>query len=179
MGPPLPWGVADGARSRFHKGSSFLDGPPREVPRRAPVGLSAETAEDVRRVMPTACSHEFVSVIFEQPYCRIADLVIAGIAARQAAARYLTQLWAAGVLEERTVGREKLFIHGKRLRLLTRESNTFGDYRQASRKRPGRGVGGEFRSRQGVSADRVRVSGGVTVCRWRWAIGLTSGRRGR
>jgi len=41
------------------------------------------------------------------------------MAGRQAASRYLKQLVEIGVLEERVVGREKLFIHPKLMDLLT------------------------------------------------------------
>jgi len=39
-----------------------------------------------------------------------------------------------GVLEEKVVGREKLFIHPKLMRLLTRERNTFEPYSRSPRK---------------------------------------------
>lgn len=87
------------------------------------------TAEYVRAKLPKIYSHELVDVIFEQPYCRIANLVEAGIAGRQAASRYLKALAAIGVLREQTYGKEKLFVHPKLLTLLTRESNAFQSYR--------------------------------------------------
>ncbi|MGE0875408.1 MAG: protein adenylyltransferase Fic [Burkholderiales bacterium] len=90
--------------------------------------LSADTTEYVRRKLPKIYSRELVDVIFEQPYCRIANLVDAGIAGRQAASRYLKALVAAGVLEERTLGKEKLFVHPKLMTLLTRDGNTFKAY---------------------------------------------------
>jgi Fic family protein len=90
--------------------------------------LSAHTAEHVRGALPKIYSHELVSLIFELPYCRIQNVVGAKIAERQAAARYLKQLAKIGVLEAKAVGREKLFIHAKLLRLLTQESNAFGEY---------------------------------------------------
>ena len=90
--------------------------------------LSADTNEHVRRKLPKIHSRELVDVIFEQPYCRIANLVEAGIAGRQAASRYLKALVAAGVREERTLGKEKLFVHPKLVILLTRDSNTFKAY---------------------------------------------------
>ena len=74
-------------------------------------------------------SHELVDVIFEQPYCRIANVVEAGIAGRQAASRYLKALAAIGVLREQAFGKEKLFVHPKLMTLLTRESNAFQSYR--------------------------------------------------
>jgi len=46
------------------------------------------------------------------------------IAGRQAASRYLKQLADIGVLQEVSVGREKLFIHPKLMHLLTRDDNT-------------------------------------------------------
>ena len=83
--------------------------------------LSADTAETVRLRLPKIYSRELVDVIFEQPYCRIANLVDAGIAGRQAASRYLKALAAIGVLREQAFGREKLFVHPKLMHLLTRE----------------------------------------------------------
>jgi len=90
--------------------------------------LSTHTADYVRSALPKIYSHELIDLIFELPYCRIQNLVARKVAERQAASRYLKQLVRAGVLEEKTVGREKLFLHPKLLRLLTRESNTFALY---------------------------------------------------
>jgi hypothetical protein len=74
-----------------------------------------------------------VDVIFEQPYCRIANLVEAKIAGRQAASRYLKALVSIGVLREQTFGKEKLFVHPKLMTLLTRDSNAFESYRKGKR----------------------------------------------
>lgn len=91
--------------------------------------LAGETAEYVRAKLPKIYSRELVDVIFEQPYCRIANLVQANIAGRQAASRYLKALVPIGVLSEQTFGKEKLFVHPKLMALLTRDSNTFESYR--------------------------------------------------
>ena len=90
--------------------------------------LSADTADYARQALPKIYSRELVDVIFEQPYCRIANLVEAGIAGRQAASRYLKALAAAGVLREQAFGKEKLFVHPKLMTLLTRDSNAFEPY---------------------------------------------------
>ncbi|RLB49511.1 MAG: Fic family protein [Deltaproteobacteria bacterium] len=90
--------------------------------------LAAHTAEYIRATRPKIYSHELVNVIFEQPYCRIANLGEAGIAKRQAASRYLKELVKLGVLREQQVGREKLFVHPKLMALVTRESNEFAPY---------------------------------------------------
>jgi Fic family protein len=91
--------------------------------------LAQHTAEYVRHARPKIYSRELVDLIFELPYCRIQNVVDAKLVERQAAARYLKQLAEAGVLEELPVGREKLFIHPKLMKLLTRESNKFTPYR--------------------------------------------------
>ena len=89
--------------------------------------LMEHTSEYVRDCRTKSYTHELLSLIFELPYCRIQNVVEAGIAQRQAASRYLKELVEIGVLEERTVGREKLFIHPKYLRLLTQDDD-FGAY---------------------------------------------------
>jgi Fic family protein len=83
------------------------------------------TTEYVRLKLHKIYSRELVDVIFEQPYCRIANLVEAKIAGRQAASRYLKALVNVGVLREQSVGKEKLFVHPKLMTLLTRDSNAF------------------------------------------------------
>ena len=90
--------------------------------------LQAMTVEHVKSAAPKIYSHELVDLIFELPYCRIQNVIDRNIARRQAASRYLKQLREIGVLEEVTVGREKLFIHPKLMRLLTRDSNRIAPY---------------------------------------------------
>ncbi len=73
--------------------------------------LMADTVDRVRTRLPKIYSRELVEVIFTQPYCRIANLVELDIAKRETASNYLKRLRAEGLLEERKVGREKLFIN--------------------------------------------------------------------
>jgi Fic family protein len=80
--------------------------------------LMAHTAERVRSEAARIYSHELVETIFIQPYCRIGNVVDAGIAKRQTASEYLKKLCAIGILEERTAGREKLFVNTALLDLL-------------------------------------------------------------
>lgn len=91
-------------------------------------GLAEYTANYIRERQPKIYSRELVDVIFEQPYCRIANLVDKNIAQRQAASSYLKDLVAISVLQEIQVGREKLFIHPKLVQLLTRDNNQFAAY---------------------------------------------------
>jgi Fic family protein len=86
-------------------------------------GLAESTVELVRSRLPKIYSRELVDVVSEQPYCRIGDVVEAGIVGRQAASRYLKALAAIGVLQEQTVGRERLFIHTRLLAVLSSDTH--------------------------------------------------------
>lgn len=90
--------------------------------------LADHTAQHVRERLPKLYSRELVDVIFEQPYCRIANLVERDIAQRQAASRYLHALAELGVLQEKTLGKEKLFVHPRLLRLLGNEAHEYERY---------------------------------------------------
>lgn len=90
--------------------------------------LAEHTGNYIRDKQPKIYSRELVDVIFEQPYCRIANLVDKKIAQRQAASSYLKDLVSIGVLREQQVGREKLFIHPKLMQLLTQDRNEFAGY---------------------------------------------------
>jgi Fic family protein len=90
--------------------------------------LAEHTTEHVRARLPRIYTRELVDVIFEQPYCRIGNLVDKGIAQRQAASRYLHDLADLGVLREMQSGKEKLFIHPKLMQLLGRDNNQFQPY---------------------------------------------------
>lgn len=78
--------------------------------------LMAEVTEYVREKLPKIYTHELIQVLFAQPYCRIENLVEHGIAKRQTASTYLKHLVEIGVLEEISLGREKLYLN---TRLLT------------------------------------------------------------
>lgn len=90
--------------------------------------LAAHTRDFIRARSPKIYSHELVDLIFELPYCRISNLTEAKIVGRQAASRYLKQLVAIGVLVEKPIGRDKLFVHPKLLQVLTRDTNKFTHY---------------------------------------------------
>jgi Fic family protein len=94
---------------------------------RAIRSLLEHTNQYVRTSKPKIHSHELIDVIFTQPYCRIANLVEAEVAKRQTASVYLKQLVEIGVLKEIQVGREKLFVHPKLIRVIT-QSNDFRAY---------------------------------------------------
>ena len=90
--------------------------------------LMEHTAQFVQTRLPKIYSWELVELLFKQPYCRIGNLVDAGIAKRQTASVYLKQLCDIGVLREVKSGRETIFVHPKYIELLTGEENVWVYY---------------------------------------------------
>jgi len=90
--------------------------------------LMEHTAQFVQHNLPKIYTWELVAVLFKQPYCRISNLVDAGIAKRQTASVYLKSLVDLGVLKEIKSGRETLFVHPKYIELLTGEENVWVYY---------------------------------------------------
>lgn len=90
--------------------------------------LHDHACEWVRARRPKLYSRELVDVIFNQPYCRIQNVVDAGIAQRETAARYLRELVEIGVLQEQRMGKEKLFVHPAYLRLLSNNDHLLHRY---------------------------------------------------
>lgn len=75
--------------------------------------LMHSTATLILHERPKIYSRELLELIFELPYCRIANLVERDIAKRQTAAEYLAALTEIGVLGSVKIGRDKLFVNRK------------------------------------------------------------------
>lgn len=90
--------------------------------------LEEHTRAHVQTRLPKIYSRELAELIFTQPYCRIANVVDAGIAKRQTASEYLKKLVEIGVLIEHQAGKEKLFIHPRLLDLFRQDDNSFKPY---------------------------------------------------
>jgi len=90
--------------------------------------LMEHTRDHVRSRLPGIYTHELVDQVFIHPYCRISNLVEAGLVKRQTASTHLNKLVDMGVLRETKIGREKLFIHPKFLTLLIGDENEFQEY---------------------------------------------------
>ena len=93
-------------------------------------GLVEHTSLFVCKQLPKIYSHELIQIIFEQPYCRIQNLVDANVAKRQTASVYLRHLAEIGILNELQVGKEKLFVHPKLMQLMTTDNDQFTQYSQ-------------------------------------------------
>lgn len=87
--------------------------------------LMDATVRHVSSQSPKIYSRELIEVIFTQPYSRIGDVVGAKIANRATASKYLKELVATGVLQERKEGRENIYVNIRFLDLLTTDTNTF------------------------------------------------------
>lgn len=87
--------------------------------------LAEAESEYLRTRHPRLFDRDLVDVIFEQPYCRIRNVVERGLGTRQHASRLLHGLVDAGILREVAAGREKLFLHPRLMLLLTRDENEF------------------------------------------------------
>ena len=85
---------------------------------RAIRSLLQDMADKMRQEAPQTYSRELAELIFEQPYCRIGNLVDAGLAHRQTASTHLKKLCEIGILREEKSGREKLFINPHLLAVL-------------------------------------------------------------
>lgn len=80
--------------------------------------LEELTANIVRELAPKIYSRELITTIFEQPYCRIDNVISTIGVQRQTASKYLKTLVEIGVLNEQRAGKEKLFINPALMKLL-------------------------------------------------------------
>jgi len=73
--------------------------------------LFEDTVERCRQEAPRIYSKELMELIFQQPYCKIAFVVDAGIAKRQTASEYLQELERIGILAGEKRGRQVIYRH--------------------------------------------------------------------
>jgi Fic family protein len=82
-------------------------------------GLQERTMSVVRSVTKGA-NADLLAVLFEEPYCRIADVIARCQVSRPTATNWLNALRDAGVLVDVRAGRERLFINAEFLTILVR-----------------------------------------------------------
>jgi len=78
-----------------------------------------EAKLEIREKLPKIYSAELVELVFSQPYIRIENVVAAGLVKRQAASLYLQQLEGIGVLRQRKLWRETLYVNDALMTALT------------------------------------------------------------
>ena len=82
--------------------------------------LLDDTIEKAKSGLPKRVySKELIELLFVQPYCKVKQLVDAGIAKRQTAAEYLRELEKIGILRSKKVGTTKLYLNIKLYDLLS------------------------------------------------------------
>lgn len=70
------------------------------------------------RSSPRLPARDLTELLFRQPYLRIETVVKAGLAGRQTAAKWLTELSESGLITKEKVGRGVIFINGELLNTL-------------------------------------------------------------
>ena len=77
--------------------------------------------DSLRRTVSGAVNADLLAVLFEQPYCRISDVMHRCHVSRPTATKWLSALADGHVLESRRIRRERLFVNADFLALLQRE----------------------------------------------------------
>ncbi|MFB7878020.1 Fic family protein [Nocardia sp. NPDC056064] len=81
--------------------------------------LQDDFSKRARAVSRGGADSEFQSVLFEQPYCRIATVMSRCNVSRPTATGWLNGLAEAGMLQDKKLGRDRMFINREFLQLLT------------------------------------------------------------
>lgn len=97
--------------------------------------LQQEMKAQIAAAGSTGGHISFLDVLFEQPYCRIMNVMSACNVSRPTATKWLKGLAEQGVLTEIQVGRELLFINHRFMDLLVRDEDTTDERRPADSKR--------------------------------------------
>ena len=80
------------------------------------------TVDEVRGALPRIYTKELVETLFIHPYSKIEFLVNALGVERKAASRYLQSLEELGLLGSQKIGRERIYVNVRLMKILTRET---------------------------------------------------------
>jgi len=80
--------------------------------------LQTEMREELREATSAGANADMLDLLFEQPYCRISNVIERCGVSRPTAAKWLGELVDAGKLRDVRVGRERLFINHRFLDVL-------------------------------------------------------------
>jgi len=86
-------------------------------------GLQERTRDVIRSVTTGGANADLLDVLFEQPYCRIINVMEKCGVSRPTATGWLNGLVTAGVLQDVKVGRERLFVNAEFFTLLLRDED--------------------------------------------------------
>lgn len=82
--------------------------------------LQLTMREEIKTLTSAGSNADLLDVLFEQPYCRIANVVDRCGVSRPTATKWLSELAGNGSLLDMRLGRERLFINQRFLDVLTR-----------------------------------------------------------
>lgn len=85
--------------------------------------LQASFQEQLRGLQASGPNADLLELLFEQPYCRIANVMTRCEVSRPTATKWLNALVDAGTLISLRVGRDKLYVNTQFLDLLQREED--------------------------------------------------------
>lgn len=80
--------------------------------------LQLTMREELQALTTAGANALLLDLLFEQPYCRISDVMSACHVSRPTASKWLSELHAAGKLRDIRIGRERLFINHRFLGVL-------------------------------------------------------------
>lgn len=81
--------------------------------------LQLQMRDELRNETSAGANADLLDLLFEQPYCRIANVMERCHVSRPTAAKWLGELGATGRLRELRVGRERMFINHRFLEVLS------------------------------------------------------------
>lgn len=84
--------------------------------------LQIDFARRAREISKGGADAEFLAVLFEQPYSRIATVIERCGVSRPTATRWLAELADAGLVQDLKIGRDRLFVNREFLHLLVSDS---------------------------------------------------------
>ena len=90
--------------------------------------LRNDTKKYIERVFGKKFPIQMLGVIFAQPYCRITNVMKELGVSPPTASSYLRALCIIGVLREGKIGRVKLFVHDKYLKLIIDKGHDYEPY---------------------------------------------------
>jgi len=80
-----------------------------------------EMREAMRRILRRRFKHEVCELVLQKPYVRIKDIVEQGLLQRETAAKQLSALADAGILEKQRRGRDVVFVNRRLIEALSLE----------------------------------------------------------
>jgi Fic family protein len=83
--------------------------------------LQTEVRSRIRESTSAGSNSDLLDVLFEQPYCRISNVIARCGVSRPTATKWLNELVEGGVLDDNRVGRDRIFINSDFLSILMRE----------------------------------------------------------